>query len=143
MKVAERTRQMFTRSAIPDRVPIHSWLGLPLIRELKPEEKSMYEMLQWWIDDPMGSIVKMQADLGMDPMITTYSQHIGEHEIWPRMLFPHVYQGAYPVRNYDVTPDGERFLMVRNETPPLENVTELHVVLNWFEELKRRVPTDN
>jgi uroporphyrinogen-III decarboxylase len=30
----------------------------------------------------------MQADLGLDPMITTYSQHIGEIEIWPRMLFP-------------------------------------------------------
>ena len=48
----------------------------------------MTDMLQWWIDDPMGSIVKMQQDLGLDPMITTYSQHIGEHEIWPRMLFP-------------------------------------------------------
>lgn len=88
MKVAERTRLMFTRSGIPDRVPVHAWLGLPLIRELKPKERSMYEMLQWWIEDPMDSIVKMQSDLGMDPMITTYSQHIGEHEIWPRMLFP-------------------------------------------------------
>ena len=25
-------------------------------------------------------------------MITTYSQHIGEHEIWPRMLFPRPYE---------------------------------------------------
>jgi hypothetical protein len=92
MKTAERTRMVFTRSGIPDRVPIHSWLGLPLIRQLKPREKSMYEMLQWWIDDPIGSIVKMQQDLGMDPMITTYSQHIGEHEIWPRMLFSRPYE---------------------------------------------------
>ena len=46
MKVAERTRLVFTRSGIPDRVPVHSWLGLPLIRDLKPKEKSMYEMLQ-------------------------------------------------------------------------------------------------
>jgi uroporphyrinogen decarboxylase len=88
MKVAERTRIAFTRSGLPDRVPVHAWLGLPLIRELKPQDKSMYEMMEWWIDDPMGSIVKMQQDLGMDPMITTYSQHIGESEIWPRMLFP-------------------------------------------------------
>ena len=48
----------------------------------------MLDMLHWWIDDPMGSIVKMQADLGMDPMIWTHSQHIGESEIWPRMLIP-------------------------------------------------------
>jgi uroporphyrinogen decarboxylase len=88
MKVAERTRTAFTRDGIPDRVPIHSWLGLPYIRERKPEEKSMYDMLQWWIDDPMNSIVKMQQDLGLDPMITTYGQHIGEAEVWPRMLFP-------------------------------------------------------
>jgi uroporphyrinogen decarboxylase len=92
MKTAERTRIAFTRQGVPDRVPVHSWLGLPLIRELKPQDKSMYEMLEWWIDDPMGSIVKMQQDLGMDPMITTYSQHIGEHEIWPRMLFPRPFE---------------------------------------------------
>jgi hypothetical protein len=92
MKTAERTRMVFTRSGIPDRVPVHSWLGLPLIKELKPKNKSMYQMLEWWIDDPMGSIVKMQQDLGMDPMITTYSQHLGEMEIWPRMLFPRPFE---------------------------------------------------
>ena len=72
MKTAERTRIAFERGT-PDRVPIHCWLGLPLIRELKPKDKSMTDMLDWWIDDPMGSIVKMQQDLGLDPMITTYS----------------------------------------------------------------------
>jgi hypothetical protein len=51
MKTAERTRMVFTRSGIPDRVPVHSWLGLPLIRELKPKNKKMIEMLEWWIDD--------------------------------------------------------------------------------------------
>lgn len=107
MKVAERTRMMFTRSGIPDRVPVHSWLGLPLIRELKPKEKSMYEMLQWWIEDPMASIVKMQEDLGMDPMITTYSQHIGEHEIWPRMLFPRPYETDTWEEKYEQTASGD------------------------------------
>ena len=89
MNTAERTRMVFTRSGIPDRVPIHAWLGLPLIKEkFKPQDKTMYQMLEWWIDDPLGSTVKMQQDLGLDPMITTYSQHIGEIEIWPRMLLP-------------------------------------------------------
>lgn len=92
MQVAERTELVFTQRGIPDRVPIHSWLGLPLIRELKPQDKTMFEMLEWWIDDPMGSIVKRQQNLGMDPMIITYSQHIGEAEIWPRMLFPRPYE---------------------------------------------------
>jgi len=45
------------------------------------------------------------------------------------------------VRGYDVTPDGRRFLMVdtsKDEPPP--PVTHMVVVLNWLEELKRRVP---
>ncbi len=39
--------------------------------------------------------------------------------------------------NYDITPDGQRFLMVQGGDA---NLTQLNVVLNWFEELKQRVP---
>ena len=106
MKTAERTRIAFERGT-PDRVPIHCWLGLPLIKKLKPPEKRMLEMLEWWIDDPMGSIVKMQQDLGLDPMITTYSQHIGEHEIWPRMLFPRPFETDTWVETFEVTAQGD------------------------------------
>jgi hypothetical protein len=42
-------------------------------------------------------------------------------------------QGA----NYDVSLDGRRFLMVKGSD---DNLSQLNVVLNWFEELKRRVP---
>ncbi len=106
MKTAERTRIAF-QGGTPDRVPIHCWLGLPLIRELKPKDKSMTDMLHWWIDDPMGSIVKMQQDLGLDPMITTYSQHIGEHEIWPRMLFPRPFETDTWKETFHVSATGE------------------------------------
>ena len=43
--------------------------------------------------------------------------------------------------NYDVAPDGERFVMLQS----IEGMRgyEIAVVLNWFEELKRLVPTDN
>ena len=106
MKTAERTRVAFERGT-PDRVPIHCWLGLPLIRELKPKDKSMTDMLEWWIGDPMGSIVQMQQDLGLDPMITTYSQHIGEHEIWPRMLFPRPFETDTWDEKFHVSATGE------------------------------------
>lgn len=106
MKTAERTRVAFERGT-PDRVPIHCWLGLPLIRELRPKDKSMTDMLEWWIDDPMGSIVQMQQDLGLDPMITTYSQHIGEHEIWPRMLFPRPFETDTWDEKFHVSATGE------------------------------------
>jgi|TARA_B100001971_G_scaffold16916_1_gene13162 hypothetical protein len=82
-------------------------MGLPLICEMKPTDKSMYEMLQWWIADPLGSVVKMQRDLGLDPMITTYSQHIGEHEIWPRMLFPRPHETDDWAETFHETGNGE------------------------------------
>ena len=40
------------------------------------------------------------------------------------------------LRNYDVMPDGERFIMVR---PADTGRPRMNVVLNWFEELKARV----
>ena len=39
--------------------------------------------------------------------------------------------------NYDVTPDGQRFVMV----PEKRILNQLQVIVNWFEELKRLVPT--
>jgi len=43
-------------------------------------------------------------------------------------------------RNYDVTPDGQRFLMV--EGGEVTQSTPIHLTLNWFEELKRLVPVN-
>ena len=75
MKTAERTRIAFERGT-PDRVPIHCWLGLPLIRELKPKNKTMTDMLEWWIDDPMGSIIEVDYDLGVRPDDQAIRRHV-------------------------------------------------------------------
>ena len=59
----------------------------------------------------------------------------------PRVLFEDRFEDGLPghVRNYDISADGERFLMLQGEqTGPNEVV----VVFNWFEELKRLVPTN-
>ena len=39
--------------------------------------------------------------------------------------------------SYDVTPDGQWFVFVRRD---LRRIREINVVLNWFEELKEKVP---
>ena len=56
-----------------------------------------------------------------------------------------LFAGAYPdnpgwtrPRSYDVTPDGERFLMTR--LPPDRPPPQIVVVLNWFDELRAKVP---
>ena len=41
---------------------------------------------------------------------------------------------------YDISPDGKRFVMYTTHT---EEPTQFTVVLNWFEELERLVPTEN
>ena len=40
---------------------------------------------------------------------------------------------------HDISPDGQRFLMIKEAGP---EATQIHIVLNWFEELKRLVPTE-
>ncbi|MGH9555418.1 MAG: hypothetical protein ACRD2Y_06295 [Terriglobales bacterium] len=39
---------------------------------------------------------------------------------------------------YDVAPDGQQFIMAK-ETGPESGSTQVHVVLDWVEELKRQV----
>jgi len=52
----------------------------------------------------------------------------------PKMLFEKGTAG------YDVAPDGRRFLMLKAVTTDQGPQSELHVIVNWFEELHRRVP---
>ncbi|TDI39546.1 MAG: hypothetical protein E2P02_18505 [Acidobacteria bacterium] len=58
----------------------------------------------------------------------------------PRVLFEKELKFAYR-RNYDISPDGKRFIMV--QIPPSTGPGQLEIVFNWFDELKRLVPTDN
>ena len=50
--------------------------------------------------------------------------------------------GSAPGRTYDISPDSERFLMIKEGGSDETSSTEFILVLNWFEELKRLVPTD-
>jgi serine/threonine protein kinase len=60
----------------------------------------------------------------------------------PRMLFEGQYEPSPATTpNYDVSPDGQRFLMLKPSESTVAAPTQINVVLNWFEELKRRVPT--
>jgi hypothetical protein len=40
---------------------------------------------------------------------------------------------------YDVSPDGQRFLMIK-PSEQATSLTQIVVVQNWFEELKQKVP---
>jgi len=59
-----------------------------------------------------------------------------------RELFTQDIVPGTPTRNYDIAPDGKRFLMVAEGPQQEDRVTQIHVTLNWFEELKRLAPTE-
>ena len=59
----------------------------------------------------------------------------------PAKVFDAKYAEPNPPRYYDVSPDGQRFLMIKNSADGDPNATpaSMVVVLNWLEELKQRV----
>lgn len=113
MNVVERTQRAITGQSLPDRVPVHAWLGLSFIRSRVPRQYKMVDLFQMWIDDPVATLVKYQTDLGLDPLMTTYSQHIGEHEVWARMLF------HYPDEAYS---DWDEYISEVDRTPTARTV---------------------
>ena len=42
--------------------------------------------------------------------------------------------------NYDISPSGDRFIMVEDAVDETVEPSKLHLVLNFFEELRERVP---
>jgi serine/threonine-protein kinase len=61
----------------------------------------------------------------------------------PRLLFEakaSSFDTTAPDRSWDVSADGQRFLLVKPVAPTDKPVTVMRVVLNWTEELKRLVP---
>jgi serine/threonine-protein kinase len=58
----------------------------------------------------------------------------------PRELFRGRFEINRPPRSYDVTGDGERFFFIQARERAPENVTQIHLVENWHQELKRLMP---
>ena len=74
--------------------------------------------------------VRLQRPIQTEPTFKTEQ---------PKLLFEGAYAwNRFIVTNYDADSEG-RFLTIKEEEQPAD---QIHVVLNWFEELKSLVPTD-
>ena len=63
----------------------------------------------------------------------------------PQLVFDGPYVAPSTGRTYDVSPSGERFLMIKDAASsdkPSGATANIIVVQGWLEELKRRVPTN-
>ncbi len=60
----------------------------------------------------------------------------------PRLLFERRgFVRSTPIRGWDLWPDGRGFIMATSDNRKAQPVTELILIQNWFEELKRLAPT--
>ena len=64
-----------------------------------------------------------------------------ESEETRRGLSPHVIRIAHLRTTYDVTPDGQRFVMIQSPEGTQEPLQMVYIP-NWFEELELLVPNN-
>ena len=61
----------------------------------------------------------------------------------PEALFRDIYISPasyeYEIDTWDISPDGNRFLMMKESGSEFQSI---NIVVNWFEELKQKVPVD-
>jgi hypothetical protein len=81
MNSSERLLTAFHRGT-PDRVPVATWLSLKLLHQITGQKPKQF--LDRFASDPNGSIIKIQEDLGFDPILLTFSELEDEVTGWPR-----------------------------------------------------------
>jgi serine/threonine-protein kinase len=57
----------------------------------------------------------------------------------PRVLFNDRFRSQAPAPDYDVSPDGKRFLMLSMPEGGSPSLAQINIVLNWFEEVQQKV----
>jgi serine/threonine protein kinase/Tol biopolymer transport system component len=156
LRLSDRKAQPFLRTPFNEGAPRFSpdghWLAYI------SDESGRYEIYVQPYPGPGGKW-QISTDGGMDPVwnpngkelfyrsgdkmmavdiVTQPSFAAGK----PRVLFEGQYEPApFPIANYDVSPDGQRFLMLKPSGSAEAAPTQINIVLNWFEELKQKVPT--
>ena len=58
----------------------------------------------------------------------------------PRLVNRGPFRSTANAQSFDVHPDGERFLMMKTDVAATSSGPQFNIILNWFEELKKRVP---
>jgi Tol biopolymer transport system component len=154
LRLSDRKLQPFLRTRFNETVPRFSpdghWLAY------MSDESGRYEIYAQPFPGPGGKY-QISTEGGADPVwnpngrelfyrsgdkmmaadvMTQPSFSTGK----PRILFEGQYLPGDVIPSYDISPDGQRFLMLKPSELVQAAPTQINVVLNWFEDLKRRVP---
>ncbi len=80
MNSPERLLTVFQRG-VPDRIPVAPWLALRVLEQITGQPPRRF--LTQFAEDPLNSIVKLQEDLGLDPIVLTFCEFEDEVIDWP------------------------------------------------------------
>ena len=93
----------------------------------------------WTYDIVRGRLSKLTDDpqINLGPVWTPDSQQGNPTTVFEGSYAS--YLGGLPFRAYDVTPDGKRFIMIKElaGSTGAADTSQLNVVLNWSGDLKR------
>jgi eukaryotic-like serine/threonine-protein kinase len=156
LRLSERKAQVFLRTPFNESVPRFSHDGRWLA--YVSDESGRYEIYVQPYPGPGGKW-QISTEGGTEPVWNPNGRELfyrsGNKMIAvdittqpgfaagkPRVLFERQYVPT-PLTSpdYDVSPDGQRFLMLKSIESAGSAPTQINVVLNWFEELKQKVPT--
>jgi WD40 repeat protein len=106
-----------------------------------------------------GGKSQISAEGGLEPQWARDGKRIyfrsGEKQMWaadiirtqpdfvagkPRLLFEHHYSKYPPIGASDLSLDGQRFLMIKEQELQPKLANEIVLIQNWFEELERLAP---
>lgn len=122
-------------------------LGIPLVVGMPPAIAFwlvIHPFAHWWrqLDVRVTYALLAVFMTGLGVPLFAVPVHLGDELTLDALTFLFESNSYGPVvayNSFDVTADGERFLVVESN---VKQRAELHVVLNWFDELERLVPTN-
>jgi serine/threonine-protein kinase len=82
--------------------------------------------------DASGALMSVAVEGQSHPVFGTAAKVLNKSYVWSIPTFAG--------RQYDISPDGQRFLMFKGRSNESSTVGSVTIVQNWFEELKRLVP---
>lgn len=114
------------RGETPDRVPVSPWISLRMFEVITG--KSPKQFLDEFVEDPANSVIKIQEDLGLDPILITFQEFEDEVVDWPRRYLrwaPQAFEN-WKVETEISDREGNNYTVHRTITTPKGQLTSAY-----------------
>jgi uroporphyrinogen-III decarboxylase len=114
------------RGGTPDRVPVSPWISLRVFEAITG--KSPRQFLDEFAEDPGNSVIKIQEDLGLDPILITFQEFEDEVVDWPKRYLrwaPQAFEN-WKVETEISDREGNNYTVQRTITTPEGKLRSVH-----------------